>query len=205
MRIDVLVYDGFDELDAFGPYEVFRHAARNGADLDVAYAAVDRDAGSTVTASHGTTVAVQRRLDPADLSVGDLVVVAGGGWNDPGAGSRAEAAKGTVPKALVAAHERGALVAGVCTGGMLLAEAGLLSGRRAVTHHTALADLPGYGAEVVRERVVDDGDIVTAGGVTSGIDLALHLTERLAGADHATYAATVMEHDRVPIGVASRY
>lgn len=197
MRVDVLVFDGFDELDAIGPYEVFGHAARAGADLDVGYAALDKETGETVTASLGTTLQVQRRLGAADL-----VLVPGGGWQNPVGepGTRAEAHRGDLPRALVQRHDAGSLVASVCTGAMLLAEAGLLEGRRAVTHHTALEDLRAAGAEVVLERVVDDGDIVTAGGVTSGIDLALHLVERLCGAEYAAAAAAMMEHTRVRAG-----
>ncbi len=71
---------------------------------------------------------------------------------------------------------------------MLLAAAGLVEGRHAITHHGALADLEAAGAHVVRARVVDDGDLVTAGGVTSGLDLALHLVERLFGSDAALAA-----------------
>jgi transcriptional regulator GlxA family with amidase domain len=200
MRIDVVIFDGFDELDAIGPYEVFGHAARAGADLDVGYAALDRAPGDTVTASLGTTLRVQRTLGPADL-----VLVPGGGWQNqpPAPGTRTEAQRGDLPRALVERYRAGSLVASVCTGAMLLAEAGLLEGRRATTHHTAIDDLRGFGADVVRERVVDDGDIVTAGGVTSGLDLALHLAERLCGAEYADAAATMMEHTRVRAGVTT--
>ncbi len=197
MRIDVLIFDGFDELDAIAPYEVFGHAVRAGADLDVGYAALDKAPGDTVTASLGTTLRVQRTLGAADL-----VVVPGGGWQNPVTepGTRAEAHRGDLPRALAERHAAGSLVASVCTGAMLLAESGLLDGRRAVTHHTAVEDLRDKGAQVVLERVVDDGDIVTAGGVTSGIDLALHLVERLCGAEYADAAATMMEHTRVRAG-----
>ena len=69
---------------------------------------------------------------------------------------------------------------------MILAEAGLLRGRRAITHHDALADLEAAGAEVMHgRRYVDEGDIVTAGGVSSGIDLALYLVEQQLGAEAA--------------------
>ncbi len=200
MRIDVIVYDGFDELDAIGPYEVFGHATRAGADLDVAYAALGREPGAEVTASLGTTLSVQRTLGAADV-----VVVPGGGWLNDGntPGSRAEALRGDLPRALADRHAAGSLVAGVCTGGMLLATAGLLDGRRATTHHTSIDQLPSYGATLVLERVVDEGSVVTAGGVTSGIDLALHLVERLCGATYADAAALMMEHTRVRAGEPS--
>jgi transcriptional regulator GlxA family with amidase domain len=81
---------------------------------------------------------------------------------------------------------------------MLLAKAGLLNGRPAVTHHTALEDLRAAGADVRPDaRWVDDGDILTAGGVTSGIDLALHLLERFRGADTARAAERILEHRRL--------
>jgi transcriptional regulator GlxA family with amidase domain len=79
---------------------------------------------------------------------------------------------------------------------MLLAAAGLLEGRPAITHHGAIADLEVAGARVVHARVVDDGDIVTAGGVTSGLDLVLHLAERLFGSDAALAAERELEYER---------
>jgi transcriptional regulator GlxA family with amidase domain len=93
-----------------------------------------------------------------------------------------------------AAADAGAVLAAVCTGAMLLATAGVLTGRRATTHHSAWADLEAAGAVLVRDRVVDDGDVVTAGGVTSGIDLGLWLIERFAGPDQAARAAERLEY-----------
>ncbi|ESP89487.1 DJ-1/PfpI family protein, partial [Candidatus Halobonum tyrrellensis] len=104
---------------------------------------------------------------------------------------------GAVPRAVAAHHDAGATVAAVCTGGMLLAAAGLLDGRPAVTHAGAVADLRETGADVRDEaRLVDDGDVLTAGGVTSGLDLALHLVEREAGAAVADRVATTIEYER---------
>jgi transcriptional regulator GlxA family with amidase domain len=79
---------------------------------------------------------------------------------------------------------------------MLLARAGILDGRPAVTHHSALADLADSGADVRDARFVDDGDVLTAGGVTSGIDLALHLVEREFGPAVADRVAREIEYDR---------
>jgi len=78
--------------------------------------------------------------------------------------------------------------------GAVLAAAGALKDRRATTHHNAWEDLGAAGATLVRERVVDDGDRVTAGGVTSGIDLALHLVERFAGKQTADLIADNLEY-----------
>lgn len=190
--VAVACFDGFDELDAVGPYEVFENAARAGASWDVTLRSV-RDA-ETVTASHGLRVEPDGPLADADP---DLLVVAGGGWNARSdAGAWAEAERGDLPDAVAAAHERGATVAGVCTGGMLLARAGVLDGRPAVTHGGALDDLRATDAEVVDARVVDDGDVLTCGGVTAGLDLALYLVEREWGADVAAAVTAEMEYER---------
>jgi len=80
---------------------------------------------------------------------------------------------------------------------MLLARAGVLDGRPAVTHQGALDDLRATDAEVVEARVVDAGRVVTAGGVTSGIDLALYLVERAFGTDVVDTVSGEMEYERV--------
>jgi transcriptional regulator GlxA family with amidase domain len=136
----------------------------------------------------------------------DLVLVPGGGWNDRSErGAWAEARRGELPAAIARLHRAGVAVGSVCTGAMLLSAAGLTRGRPATTHASAVPDLRAAGAEVVDARVVDDGDLVTAGGVTSGIDLALWLVERNWGADLADRIATEMEHDRRgPVHVASK-
>jgi transcriptional regulator GlxA family with amidase domain len=122
--------------------------------------------------------------------------VPGGGWGDRAPqGTRAEVQRGDLPRAIAARHAAGATVASVCTGALLLAAAGLLEGRPATTHHTALDDLAERGARVVGERVVDDGDVLTAGGVTSGLDLALHLVGRLFGAEPARARAAEIEFE----------
>lgn len=95
--------------------------------------------------------------------------------------------------AWVASFPANRLTASVCTGSLLLGAAGRLSGRRATTHHTMLAELARFGAIASRERVVDEGQLVTAGGVTAGIDLGLHLVERLAGREAYAAIAAQME------------
>jgi transcriptional regulator GlxA family with amidase domain len=189
MRIEILLFDGFDDLDAFGPYEVLTNGG-----LDVRF--VTLEPREVVTTSHGARVVPHGVLaDP------DLLLVPGGGWSDGSAqGARAEAERGAIPAALAARHAAGGRVGSVCTGAMLLATAGLLAGRPAVTHRSALDDLRAAGADVREgERFVDDGDIVTAAGVTAGIDLALHLVAQAGGAAAAQAAAREMEWEaRVP-------
>jgi transcriptional regulator GlxA family with amidase domain len=191
MQIAIVLFDGFDDLDAIGPFEVFSHAKSFGADVEVGLFTLSEQA--IVTSSHGL------RIEPDGVLAGvdpDLVVVPGGGWGDRAeAGAWEEAERRALPERLAELHGDGVTVASVCTGGMLLARAGLTDGRPAVTHHGALAELRESGAEVVEARVVDDGDLVTAGGVTSGIDLALHLVEREFGADVAERVATEMEYE----------
>jgi transcriptional regulator GlxA family with amidase domain len=195
VHVAIVLYEGFDELDAIGPYEVFHNADRAGGDFETEL--VTLDPADLVTASHGMRVEPDGTLpDPEASDAPDLLVVPGGGWNDrSAAGAWAEYESGEVPEAVRTHHDAGATVAAVCTGGMLLSKAGVLAGRPAVTHRGALDDLRATDAEVREERVVDDGDVVTAGGVTSGIDLALHLVEREAGDDVARQVATEMEYD----------
>jgi len=82
----------------------------------------------------------------------------------------------------------------VCTGALLLGAAGFLQGKRATTHPTAFKELEPYCREVVRDRVVDEGDIITAGGVSSALDLGLSVVERLAGPDARTRIAAQMDY-----------
>ena len=202
MNVDVLLYDGFDELDGIGPYEVFDYAmdfAGEGDERAGRVRYVTLDERDQVTASHGTRVGVDGVLpDPEAADAPDLLVVPGGGWSarDEDASAWAEARKGDVPRALAGHHAAGTRIASVCTGSMLLAEAGVTDGRRAVTHASAIEELRESGAEVVDARVVDDGDLLSAGGVTSGIDLALYVVEREFGAEVADRVATVIEYER---------
>lgn len=195
MHIAIVLFDGFDNLDAIGPFEVFSHARTYGADLEVGlYTLSPQD---IVRSSHDLRVEPDGVL--TELEAGrppNLVVVPGGGWGDRAdSGAWAEAQRGDLPAAIDRLHAGGAMIAAVCTGGMIVATAGITDGRPAVTHHGALDDLRKSGAEVVDARVVDDGDLVTAGGVTSGIDLALHLVSREFGADIAERVSTEMEYE----------
>jgi transcriptional regulator GlxA family with amidase domain len=189
MKIEIILFDGFDELDAIAPYEVLRTAEGLGAAIETEL--VGAHGPGTITASHGTRIEVRR--GPSETA--DVMLVPGGGWFH-GDGIRAEIDRRELPRLLAAAHARGAIVGSVCTGAMLLAASGITAGRRATTHRLAIDDLRASGAEIVEGRFVDDGDVVTAGGVTSGLDLALHLVERFAGAEIAGKVAAEIEYDR---------
>lgn len=190
MKTEIVVFDGFDELDALAPFEVLRRAAAGGADLEAKL--VTLDGTGEVTAQHGLRVGVEGKLGEPDV-----LIVPGGGWNSSSPrGVRAEYERGDLPSAIARLHDNGATVAGVCTGAMILAAAGLIEGRPATTHHRALEDLRDAGAGIVDARVVDDGDVLTAGGVTSGLDLALWLVERYFGARAASAVENGLEYER---------
>jgi transcriptional regulator GlxA family with amidase domain len=191
MRIDIPIFDGVDELDAIGPFEVFQNAASAGGDFSVRL--VTRETDDVVTGSHGLRV-----LPDSVFAAGaDMVLVPGGSWvarNDVGVWG--EVQRGEWLPILAQAARGGALMASVCTGAMLLAHAGVIGTRRAGTHHSAWDDLAATGAAVVRDRVVDDGDLLTSGGVTSGIDLALWIVERFGSVTLADGVADQMEYER---------
>jgi transcriptional regulator GlxA family with amidase domain len=189
MDLQILLYDGFDEVDAIAPYEVFRNAETAGAALETTV--VTREERDTVTASHGLEVGVQGTLGSPDA-----LLVPGGGWgNRAEQGAWGEYERGEIPEAVRAAYDAGATVLTVCTGGMLAAKSGVLNGRPATTHHVAHADLRDSAAEFVEARVVDDGRVLTCGGVTSGLDLAVHFVRREFGDDVADTVQTEMEYE----------
>jgi len=193
MNVQILLFDGFDELDAIGPYEVFKNAAAAGAAIDARLATTVP--ARMVEASHGLRVWSHGELKIE--AAPSLLLIPGGNWNNPAPqGVRREVASGEIPTLVAAHYEAGAWIASVCTGAMLLAAAGLLQQRRATTHHAAIEDLATAGAIIVDARVVDDGDIITAGGVTSGLDLALWIVERSCGGDIAHSVAARMEYER---------
>lgn len=193
MQIDVLLYPGFDELDAIAPFEVLMNAASRGAPFEVRLVAAP--ATGEIVAAHGLRLGCDAKLGSGPRP--DVIVVPGGGWIDgSAAGARAEVNRGEIPELLAEYHRAGVTIAAVCTGAMLLSAAGILRGRAAITHHGAIDDLAAAGANVVRARVVDDGDVITAGGVTSGLELALWLVERFAGPAIALAVEQQMEYER---------
>lgn len=173
--IVIVVFDGMKLLDAAGPAEVFAEANRFGADYRLRIASVD---GSDVVTSIGTAFAVTDRI--AEIDGADTVLVAGG---DNLVGH-------PIDPALVAAlrevppHTR--RLASICTGSFILAEAGLLDGRRATTHwrHARLLARAYPDISVESDAIfVKAGDVYTSAGVSAGIDLALALVEADHGGD----------------------
>jgi transcriptional regulator GlxA family with amidase domain len=187
MRTEILIFDGFDELDAVGPYEVLAEGG-----FDVAF--VTHPATDRITTARGAIVVPHRPLSDQ----AELLVIPGGGWTRrPPKGAWAEVQRGVLPPVIAQRHAAGTRIASVCTGAFLVAAAGLLEGRPAVTHWKDVDDLEAMGIRVIRDaRVVDDGDIITAGGVTSGLDLALWIVEQEKGREAAADVAAEIEHQR---------
>jgi transcriptional regulator GlxA family with amidase domain len=193
VKVQIIIFDGFDELDAIAPFEVFQSAMAIGADVQAEL--VTLDSSMEVVAAHGLRVRADAKLE-IDQEL-DILIVPGGGWgNRATKGAWAEAQRGEIPAAISRLHQSGTTIASVCTGAMLVAEAGLLKGRPAITHHVAIEELKAVGAEIINARVVDDGDIVTAGGVTSGLDLTLWLIERYLSPQIAHQVEKEMEYER---------
>jgi transcriptional regulator GlxA family with amidase domain len=197
-RIEIAIYPGFDEVDAVGPFEVLSNVTQAHPELDVEL--VGAHGPGEIVAGHGMRVVCAEGMSDA----ADLIVVPGGGWVR-GGGVREQYEQGTLADRLRGLHNDGVAMASVCTGGILLAQAGILDGRPATTHNAALDHLAEMGAHVDRQaRVVDDGDVLTCGGVTSGLDLAFHLIEREWGPELAEQIATLMEHQRRgPVRISS--
>jgi len=163
VRIGILLFDGVEELDAVGVYEVLAKAKQLHPQLDLTVRM--RGHKEYVTGALGLKIlAHDVKRDLSDL---DLLIVPGG----PG---RKEVVKDAELMRALLDFGTEKPIASVCTGALILKDAGLLAGRRATTHHDAFDELR-EAAHVVEERVVSDGDVTTAAGVTASIDLGLFL------------------------------
>jgi transcriptional regulator GlxA family with amidase domain len=184
MDIAIVLFDRFTALDAVGPYEVLSHVPG----ANVTFVA---DAPRPITTDTGS-LTVMATAAYGDLPAPEVIVVPGG----PGQTDRMddEALLGW----LRAADATSTWTTSVCTGSLLLAAAGLLEGKRATSHWIALDQLPAFGATPTGERVVIDGKVVTAAGVSAGIDMALTLAARIAGDEVAQAIQLGIEYDPQP-------
>ena len=200
MLVQIVLFDGFDLLDAVAPYEVFTAASMNGADgMDVEFVSV---AGARAVPSGPRGLPIPASGRP-DLDRADIILTPGAAGATEGDGPDtipamlAREAAGELPGVAAAMLSKpGKTVATVCGGSLILAMAGLLKNRPAVTHHMGMPLLETAGAIPVKARVVDDGNLVTGGGVTSGLDVALYLVERFQGPRIAHAVETLFEHER---------
>lgn len=190
--IGIVLFDGVEELDAVGPWEVLAAWTQTWPEdgWQVTTVALgDR----TVRAAKGMTFVA----DTAAEGCGplDLIVMPGG------QGTRPLLADEAVLTQVRAWADRAEITTSVCTGALVHAAAGLLAGRPATTHWASLDLLAQLEPTVeVRpdDRFVDDGDVITAAGVSAGIDMALHLVARLAGAERARTVRRYIQYDPAP-------
>jgi transcriptional regulator GlxA family with amidase domain len=202
VHAQIVLFDGFDPLDVIAPFDVLVAGSDAvGGELVVELVSADGP-GPVVSGSRGLVLNATAQLDSAKPG---YVIVPGASGPIDGDPDKVD----TIPVLLARFGETEAVplmrealanpdiaVATVCGGSLALAMAGLLEGRNAVTHVLGLDVLDATGVNVVRARVVDDGDLVTAGGVTSGLDLALHLLDRSYGPRVALAVEELFEYER---------
>jgi len=199
-RVAILLFPGFDLIDAGGPYEVFltasRLAERDG--LPPQYEVVLVSPGGADAVAYGG-MSITALSSPEDVGRVDLVVV-------PGTIDVASAlADRRIVDAVKFLAEGSHVVASVCTGAFFLADAGVLFGKSATTHWEDLELLEAAGQTGVVKRGVrwvDEGSVVTAGGLTSGIHMALHLVARDYGVEHAVRTAKQLDQPWDPTGAS---
>jgi putative intracellular protease/amidase len=184
MRVVIPLYDGFTALDAVGPYEVLRCLPKT----EVVFAAAEE--GPVRTDAGSLAITADAAL--ADIDACDVLLLPGG----PAA--RRLVADEPMLAWIRKIHGSTEWTTSVCTGSLLLGAAGLLDGLDASTHWSAVEALESFGARYTTERVVFQGKIVTAAGVSAGIDMALALVARIAGETAAQAIQLAIEYDPQP-------
>ena len=185
MKIAIPLFPRFTALDAIGPYDVLRGIP--GAEVCF----VAEHPGRVATEDGALTVAVDLGLH--DVTDPEVIVVPGGAGTRP-----LVAAPGALVEWVADVHRGTRFTTSVCTGSLVLGAAGLLEGLEATTHWAVLSGLQRFGATPVARRVVQQGKIITAAGVSAGIDMALSLAAILAGDDVAKGIQLAIEYDPDP-------
>jgi transcriptional regulator GlxA family with amidase domain len=192
MRIGIALFEGAEELDWAGPWEVLAAWSKQWPEDGVEVFTVAREAGP-VTCAKGLRVLPDRTW--ADAGQLDVLVYPGG------MGTRRDLADEDVLAWLRGVAAEGTLMTSVCTGALVFASAGLLDGRPATTYWAQLDYLRELGSGIdVRpdDRFVDAGEVVTAAGVSAGIDMALHLVARLHSIERAREVRRYIQYDPAP-------
>ncbi len=184
MEIAIPLFDRFTALDAVGPYQVL--AALPGARVRFLAA----EPGPVRCDNRMLTLVAEGRFEDADRP--EVLVIPGG------IGTRAALADERLLDWVRSVHETTRFTTSVCTGSLVLAAAGLLDGEDATTHWLEFETLASLGARPTSERVVERGKIITAAGVSSGIDMALRVSELIAGAEVAQAIQLAIEYDPQP-------
>ena len=191
-HIGILLFEGVEELDAVGPWEVLSFWTRQFPDDGYDVSMISADGGSVLCAK-GLSVAAHHSY--TTMPALEVLVYPGG------QGTRAHLKD---PEQLDWVRRQRAevpLLTSVCTGSLVYAAAGLLAGRPATSYWNALGLLSELDATIeVRPdaRFVDDGDVITSAGVSAGIDMALHLVDRLAGTERARQVRRGIQYDPEP-------
>jgi len=189
-RVGIVLFEGAEELDWAGPWEVFTMATMGRDDLTVG--TVAQTAGP-VRCAKGLRVLPDHSFE--DCPKLDLVLVPGG------QGTRAEVKNEVLLEWLGEVARGCQWVTSVCTGSLLLHGAGLTAGKRITTHWafvSTLRELAGDAEVLEGVRYVRDGNLVTAAGVSAGIDMALWLVGQIWGVEHARWTQRFMEYDPAP-------
>ena len=191
MRIAIAVFEGAEELDFVGPWEVI--AAWRYLHSDEVDVFLVADTLDPVTCAKGMRVLADRTW--GDAGKIDVLVYPGG------KGTRAQLGNEEIRARLRALSQDGTLMTSVCTGSLVYADAGLLDGKPAATYHTAFPELLPLGNEIEPrpdDRFVDAGEVITAAGVSAGIDMALHLVGRLHSPERAKEVRRYIQYDPAP-------
>jgi transcriptional regulator GlxA family with amidase domain len=191
-RIGILLFDGVEELDAVGPWEVLAFWSRRWPDDGWEVFTFSDDRGPVACAKGLRIVPDHSEEDRPEL---DVLIYPGG------RGTRAHVEDPMRLDWVRARSRDGTLMTSVCTGSLVFAAAGLLQGRPATTYWAELPRLAELDPSIdVRseDRFVDDGEVVTAAGVSAGIDMALHLVARLAGVPRASEVRRGIQYDPAP-------
>ena len=192
MRIAIAVFDGAEELDFVGPWEVLT-MWRDISPDDAIEVVLVGETTEAVTCAKGMRVLPGTTWD--EFGEVDVLVYPGG------RGTRPQLGDDSIRARLRGLSERGTLMTSVCTGSLVYADAGLLDGRPATTYWTAFDTLVSLGRDIEPrpdDRFVDTGEVVTAAGVSAGIDMALHLVGRLASPDKAREVRRAIQYDPEP-------
>ncbi|MDQ3728519.1 MAG: DJ-1/PfpI family protein [Actinomycetota bacterium] len=184
MQIAILIFQQLTALDAIGPYEVLSRLP--GAELTF----VAPEPGEIRTDTGRLGITADASID--ELTDPDVLLIPGGKGNRPLLTDE------RVLDWVRTAHETTQWTSSVCTGSLVLGAAGVLEGKRATSHWVHREALRKYGAKPVAERVVEDGKIITAAGVSAGIDMALTLTARLTHEEVAKAIQLGIEYDPAP-------
>ena len=185
LQVAILLYDGMTALDAIGPYEVLQSPTLG---TDVRFVA--REKGAKRTDFGRLRLTADYTLD--ETTSPDILVVPGTAFPQAMMGDQ------LVLEWIAQVHRTTKWTTSVCTGALGLAAAGVLQGLKATTHWLALDVLKQFGAVSTKERVVRDGKVLTAAGVSSGIDMALTLVAEEFGAEAAQLTQLLIEYDPQP-------